>query len=550
LLFQPSNITPDEINGTGTVDLTQDLTVSWKVSGNSAMTAYKITIYQNDSASTQLYTTGKTTLVTPFWGVNYAGEVQYFSATITAGTLSTAGIANGYEYKLLITQWWSADDSVEQMSASVFIGRANPTLLLTAIPDPLEDKQASFTATYSQAQGDSIKWVRWQIGYPTDEDGVYDSFIDTGNIYGTGELRVDYDGFLPETTYAVKCTVETANGVDITTGWNEFYVDYPLPQTSGNATACQIQGDCGVWLSWERNLSADGYAIMRQTAGDNRLIKIADVASTAGQIRDYSAKSGNTYTYYVFPTGSLAYITQPMVSNSISVQYWIWAIIEATATGNSNEFSVERTYLFRYSVNEGSISNNNTPQISQNFTRFPTRQGVGANYATGTVAGYIGTISRDTMTYADTANQAQALFDLSTTTNALFLLDPKGNFRRIHTSAPTTLQIDHKKKPMPQTMTVSWVEIGTAEGIHAIMYPGGDFYPVDRVIFTSVEVDVSTGALMWTVPEEYAGTGSVLSMSNGVLKQDDSGSFLPATMTLDSATMLLSAEVADSGGST
>lgn len=545
MLFQPSNITPDEINSTGTVDLTQDLTVSWKVSGNSAMTAYKITIYQNDSASTQMYTTGKTALVNPFWGVNYAGDVQYFSATITAATLSSASITNGNEYKLLITQWWSANDSVEQMSASVFIGRANPTLLLTAIPNPLEDKQASFTATYSQAQGDPIKWVRWQIGYPTEESGVYDSFVDTGNIYGTGELQVDYDGFLPDTTYAVKCTVETSNGIDITTGWNEFYVDYALPSTSGDANACQIQGDCGVWLSWERNLSADGYSIMRKTNGDNRLVKIADVASTAGQIRDYSARSGNTYTYYVFPTGSLAYITQPMISNAISVQYWFWAIIEAKPTGTENEYSVERTYLFRYSVSEGNTSNNNAPQISQNFTRFPTRQGVSANYATGTLSGYIGTISYESLTYSDTVTQAQALFDLSTTTNTLFLLDPKGNFRKIHTSAATTLQIDHKKKPMPQTMTISWVEVGPTDGVHAIMYPGGDFYPVDRVIFSSVEVDTATGALMWTVPDNYTGTGSVLSIASGVLRQDDSGSFLPATLALNDSTKILTASVSE-----
>lgn len=545
MLNQPSNITPDEINGTGTVDITQNLTVSWKVSGSSAMTAYEIVIYQNNAASTQVYTTGKVTLSTPFWGVNYAGVVQYFSVTIPSSTLTSAGMSNGNEYKMLITQWWSSTMSVTQMTASIFITRATPTLTLSAIDDPLADNEATFTATYSQAQGDSIRWVRWQIAY-ADDDGKANPFVDTGNIYGTGELQVSYDGFLSGTEYSVKCTVETANGVVVTTDWNDFDVEYSLPAATGDATACQVQGDVGVWVSWEQVLDADGYSIMRKEKDENRLIKIADTAATAGQIRDYSAKSGCVYTYYIFPTGSLAYLSEPMVSNEVSVQYWFWAIVEASATAISNEFSVERTYLFRYSVSEGSMNNNNAPQVTQNFTRFPTRQGVNANYMTGTVTGYIGTIDRDAMTYSDSVAQAQAVLNLSTTANALFLLDPKGNFRKIHTSAATSLQIDHTKRQMPQSMTVSWVEVGTTENVHTVMYPGGDFYPIDRVIFSTVKVNRSTGALEWTVPDNYGGTGSMLTMnSNGELVQDNSGSFLPATMALDSATMVLSAEITE-----
>lgn len=545
MLNQPSNITPDEINGTGTVDITQNLTVSWKVSGSSAMTAYKIDFFQNNAQSTPVYSTGKVTLTTPFWGVNYVGAVQYFSVVIESSNLAGAGMSNGTEYKMLITQWWSANDSVEQMTASIFIARATPYLLLNTIADPLTDNEATFTATYSQAQDDPIKWARWQIAY-ADEDGKENPFVDTGNIYGTGELQVSYDGFLTGTSYSVRCTVETSNGVDITTDWNDFDVEYSLPAASGDATACQGQGDAGVWISWERDLSADGYTIMRKAQNENRLIKITDTASTASQIRDYSAKSGQTYTYYIFPTGSLAYLSQPMVTNDVSVQYWFWAIVEASTTAVKNEYSVERTYLFRYSVSEGAMNNNNAPQISQNFTRYPTRQGVNANYMTGTVTGYIGTIDKTAMTYSDSAAQAQAIFNLSTTTNALFLLDPKGNFRRIHTSAATSLQIDHAKRQMPQSMTVSWVEVGTTDNVHAIMYPGGDYYPVDRIIFSTIGVNLSTGALEWTVPDNYSGTGSMLSMnSDGELSQDDSGSFLPATLTLDSDTKVLTAEVTE-----
>ena len=542
MLYQPSNITPDELNGTGTVDVTEDVEIQWTVNGNSAMTAYQISFFQNNAASSAVWSTGKVTLASPFWGVSYDGTETPFSVTLSG--LASRGLSNGNEYKMLITQWWNENDSVTPFTASIILARANPALTMTEIPSPLTDKEATFTASYSQAQGDSIKWVRWQIAYA---DDTSDPFVDTGYIYGTGQLQVDYDGFLTDTSYAVNCTIETANGVQATTGWVEFDVSYTLASASGGATACQLADSSSVWVSWDQIESADGYSIMRQTVGENRLIKIADVSSTTGQIRDYSAKSGNSYIYYIFPEGALSYLTEPMMTDPVSVQYWYWSIIEAEpVSGEKNTFSAIRAYYFRYGVSEGQISNNNNPQISQNFTRYPTRQGLTANYKTGTVSGYIGTILRPSVEYVDTVAQSEALFELSNTENALFLLDPKGHFLRIHTAAATTLAIDHKKKVMPQTVTVSWVEIGNADNVHLIMYPGGDFYPVDRVILTSIHIDLTTGALIWTVPDGYAGTGSTLSLNaDGALLQNTDGSYNAATMTLDQATGNVIATLAD-----
>lgn len=545
MLYQPSNISPDQINSTGTVDITDDLEVSWRVNGDSAMTAYQIDFYQNNAASTLVYSTGKVALGTPFWGVDYTGAVKYYTATIASATLTGAGMSNGNEYKFLITQWWSADDSVQQYTASLFITRAMPTLSITAIPNPLTSKAHSFTATYSQAQGDGIRWVQWEISEDGNED---DPFVDTGPIYGTGELQVDYDGFLTGTTYTIRCTVETSNGIDVSTGWVDFPVSYSVDPAEGNVSACVLAGSPCVWVRWSQMDTADGYSIMRKNVNESRLVKIADVEATTGQIRDYSAQSGQTYIYYVFPTGIDEFLTDPMISNEVAVQYWFWSILEAEDLDDTGKnFSAVAAYNFRYGdggVSEGSISNNNSPSISPNFTRYPTWQGTTPNYLSGSVSGYIGTISRDTVKYSDTLAQAQALYALSNTTNALFLIDPKGHFLRIKIASATTIATDHKKHEMPQTATVSWVEIGTTDGMHVIMYPGGDFYPTDRVILTTLAINTSTGALIWTTPDDYAGTGSVLSMSDGALMQNYEGSFNPATMALDQGTGIVTATTA------
>jgi len=247
----------------------------------------------------------------------------------------------------------------------------------------------------------------------------------------------------------------------------------------------------------------------------------------------------------VFPAGQLAYVTEPMQSEPLAVQFWFWTIIEAVEVAK-NSFSAIAAHVFHYGaggVTEGNFSNNNSPSVLQNFTRYPTRLGSSANYLTGSVSGYIGTISKSTLTYSDTLEKSESIFNLSNSTNALFLVDPKGHFLRIHTSGAISLSIDNKKKEMPQTMTVPWVEVGSTEDVHVIMYPGGDFYPVDRSILSTLRVDPATGNLLWTKPDDYDGTGSVFSLVNGELVVDSDGSFNAATFDLDADTAEVTATV-------
>ena len=128
--------------------------------------------------------------------------------------------------------------------------------------------------------------------------------------------------------------------------------------------------------------------------------------------------------------------------------------------------------------------------------------------------------------------------------NALFLHDPKGHFLRIHTSGALTLAIDHKSAVMPQTVTVPWVEIGSAADAHLILYPGGDFYPTDKIILTTVSVNPKTGMLLWDVPDDYLDETTTLSLSGGILSADRDGPFTPAELEIDAQKKLI-AEVAD-----
>ncbi len=530
MLFQPSNISPDEINNSGTVDLTEPLIVSWQVNGDSPMLAYQIAFYLNDTASTQKYDTGKVLLSKPFWGVNYAGQTQFYSVTIPAATLAANGIVNGAEYKFIITQWWSATELVAQSTASLFLGRDTPNVSISPINSPLTGYSGIFTGVYSQAQDDTLAWVRWRICEIDTEGNRREPFLDTGKIYGTGELRVDYSGFLNDTSYSIILDVETANNMVATSGWVDFAVEYTVSDDpGGSASTCQT-ADGSALVTWSQMETTQGYDVYRRTDGQNNLEKIVTVDRTVGEIRDWSVCSGQKYTYYIFPTGPLAYLTKPAVTNTVSVQFWLWNIIEATPNADGT-YTAVASYFFRFGnggVSEGQFSNNNSPTLQKNFTRYPTRQPETPNYLTGSVGGYIGKIGKS-ITYTDTLDQARALRNLSTSPNILFLRDPKGHFLNIHTNQPVTVSVDHKSAVMPQNVTVGWAEVGDTTGIKIINTPEATFWPSDSIIFTHITVDPATGHLVWTTEDNFE-LGSILSLENGHLIQTAGDGFTVATM--------------------
>lgn len=250
-LFMPSMIVPDARSGLGlgVIDATKPMTVSWHINGPSALTAYQISIFLNDSASTQKYTTGQLTTGCPAYGTSNTGEIQFFSYTIPASALSGAGITNGNEYKLVITQWWSANDSITQTSASAFVTRATPTLSINTIGTAgvVSTRYYSFTGSYSQAQGDVLNWFRWRIAYADGED---DPFFDTQNVSGTMDISCSYDGFFTETDYIIRLTAQTENGVEIDTGWVPFSVSYITADTTGELSASCVGGTDAILVSW------------------------------------------------------------------------------------------------------------------------------------------------------------------------------------------------------------------------------------------------------------------------------------------------------------
>ena len=251
MLFQPSNIYPSTLSGigAGTVDVTQGLNVSWQVNGDTPMTAYQIKIYQNDTASTLKYDSGSVSVSPAFETHDKYGNPTFYSVLLSAATLSTAGIVNGYQYgyKMLITQWWGVSDYVEQTSASVFITRSLPTISIDAIPNPVTSSSLTITATYAQAQGDPISTADWVFALAGSESNPIKN---TGAV-NTQVLSFDADGLINGNTYSIMCTVVTANGMEASTGFVQFTVSYSSSSLGINYQLAQLKNSSAVYLSWD-----------------------------------------------------------------------------------------------------------------------------------------------------------------------------------------------------------------------------------------------------------------------------------------------------------
>lgn len=252
-LYQPSNITPSSFAGIGggVVDVNDNVSISWQVNGNSPLVGEIIEIFQNNAASTPVYTWSPS-FHNGFWGTDAKGNVRRY--VFEPGvTWASVGLTNGNEYKMKITQKYPVGDStvtVEQTSASVFFTRAAPTLSVSPSAGVLTSVRENFTGDFHQAQGDTVVWVRWVLS-----DGNGGVLDDTGTVY-TPVLSYTYNGFFSGESYTLSCTVETSSGVTKTVS-NDYTVSYDsAAATGGISTVCNA--DDSVTLSWSAGVNIPG----------------------------------------------------------------------------------------------------------------------------------------------------------------------------------------------------------------------------------------------------------------------------------------------------
>lgn len=475
MLFQPSNIYPSTFSGigAGTVDVTQGLNVSWQVNGDTPMTDYQIKIYQNDTDSTLMYDSGKQAVTPAFEPHDKYGNPTFFNTLISAASMASAGIVNGYQYgyKMLITQWWDANDYVEQTSASVFITRSTPTLVIDAIPSPVAANSYTITATYTQAEGDPISTVEWVFAQAGNESTP---IKETGAI-STQVLSFDADGLITGNTYSIMCNIVTANGMEASTGFVQFSVSYSASAGTYTCEVAHLKKSSGVLISWDDlDPSITGISIYRIIQGEPVMRLVYEITDSTSSVIDYFAPSQQSVSYLLVAHSSTQdYVVQ---TDPYAPRFWFHSILLCSQDSNDN-YHVEKEYIFNYGVETGAVSNNNEPTIQRNFTPYPNRQPMSSLYKTGKVTGYIGTVSKEKV-YSDSIALQNAMYAISTSPMTKFLKTRKGDVLMIDTASSIQMKTDDNTVQQALKATVDWVEMGDTEGISIVSIPTDSFWPL------------------------------------------------------------------------
>ena len=253
-IYQPTNIVPSSFAGVGggVVDASANVSVSWQVNGNSPMTGFEISVYENTAAATLVHTE-TVTLLTPFYGTDARGNPQTYTYEPLNTTWASWGLSNGNSYKYVINQTWTlggVTQTTAQNSESVFVTRAAATLSISPSSSTLASVAQTFTGTYAQAQGDAVQWARWVL---TDADGAV--LDDTGTVY-TQTLSYTYNRFFDGASYTVSLTVQTESGAEVSDSVS-FDVSYSSSEAAGEMGAAWNPDD-SVTLTWQGATSSPG----------------------------------------------------------------------------------------------------------------------------------------------------------------------------------------------------------------------------------------------------------------------------------------------------
>lgn len=474
MLFQPTNLLPDERAGIGfgTVDATLGIDFSWQINGDyPVMTAFQIRIYRNDSSSVPIYSSGKLTVNCPFYGRDALGNVVRFSYAVPSAALAIMGVENGNEYKYTVEQYYmenGQEQSITQSSASLFMTRSLPGFQFGDVVSgviPVSGTEKTFTVNYTQAQGDPLDWIRYRIAYgSTETEPIYDS----GNIFGTAVYECHYDGFVEGSDYFIRATGQSTAGAEVDTDW----VPIAVAATSGPAAAGTLLLTAGrsqnaVLVDWSsvfwagQPYSAFDLYRSRSRNGVTLLEKVATLPRTQKSCLDFGAASEQgPYTYYLYPrasgSGGYGHPGKPSSAQINPVSH-LWSLL-VCSEAESGGYLVEREFDFRYNLDSGSVSNNNSPNILLNFTEKPTVQLAPQNYQSGTLRALSGSV-KFPAEFCGEWETVKALEDLSTTGKILYLKPANGDILRVRLSGPVSAETAEATKTQVQTVTVPWVEI-------------------------------------------------------------------------------------------
>ena len=223
-----------------------------------------------------------------------------------------------------------------------------------------------------------------------------------------------------------------------------------------------------------------GILIYRTDTEGNDYKIVAESDANAWHSRDYSLQSGKQYKYGAYVLDGSNMLSRIYASDVVVGMLFKRHTLLVTEIMEDGCYHVRREYYFDGNLSEGNVSNNNSPTILQNFTRYPSISKSHANYESGTLTALIGNVSRYGQ-YNECLALLNELKELSRQKYTLFLRDMKGTIKMVAISSPQTYSRNLGNALMQTTLSLPWTEIGDAEKEKVIMTDDDDIATFDLV---------------------------------------------------------------------
>lgn len=178
-------------------------------------------------------------------------------------------------------------------------------------------------------------------------------------------------------------------------------------------------------------------------------------------LRDYGIRSGRQYVYDMYYVTEGEY-SAGAESSPICRQFRQHTLIEAEEDATlPNVYHPVHVWRFGDNLDAGAYSNQNSPVLLQNFTKYPLWQPSSQASRSGTLVALLGKLESGAYS-GDNAAAMDALFALSESVNPLFYRDMKGNLYMVRLAGPITQTINNRTGVLEVSVSVPWVEVGDA----------------------------------------------------------------------------------------
>ena len=351
----------------------------------------------------------------------YDSQAQGFYTQPAFSGLNNVQVQNGDEYMVVFTM--GATAGTKNVFSWYVLHLSSGTILGSA---------SGVVSSYTQARAARVFIYQgtteyWQLLY-----GTYNADIITS---GTTGADCQYNG--PSVSY------------------------FGLPYQSGSASVGAIGSD------------TNEIAIFRQDSTGiitPVIYQYLPTVPSGSYALDYTALNGQTYQYVIYYQDSED--DQPTIIKSAAVTpcFWSWALIEATED-IKNTFYAENVFLFRNNVSTGNLGNGNSRNVYSTFTKYPVVMQNTQNRKAGTLGGLIGSVTNGE--YNDTNATMNAIFALSTSKNALFLRNRRGEIYRIALTGEISMNTEDNSPKQQLTASVPWVEVGPTDNVSVVEFVSG-----------------------------------------------------------------------------